>query len=163
MDFKTDILPFKDKIFRTALRITLCREEAEDITQDVLMRLWRQKSQLAFVNSLEAYAITMARNLSLDCLKKKASSTVNLDEGSVTNLFTENPYDKIYAQEGLRHIYSIMMLLPEKQRTCMALRDFEGKNYREIAEILGITEDQVKINIFRARKFVKQKVSEMPF
>ena len=47
--------------------------------------------------------------------------------------------------------------LPEKQRSCMQLRDFEGKAYKEIAEILGISEEQVKVNIFRARQTVKER------
>ncbi len=51
--------------------------------------------------------------------------------------------------------------LPEKQRSCMQLRDFEGKQYKEIAEILGISEEQVKVNIFRARQSVKQKYKEL--
>ena len=47
--------------------------------------------------------------------------------------------------------------LPEKQRSCMQLRDFEGKTYKEIAAVLGITEEQVKVNIFRARQTVKER------
>ena len=47
--------------------------------------------------------------------------------------------------------------LPEKQRSCMQLREFEGKSYKEIAQILGVTEEQVKINIFRARQQIKQQ------
>ena len=50
--------------------------------------------------------------------------------------------------------------LPEKQRSCMQLRDFEGKTYREIAAIMSISEEQVKVNIFRARQSVKQKFQE---
>ena len=51
--------------------------------------------------------------------------------------------------------------LPEKQRSCMQLRDFEGKPYKEIAEILNISEEQVKINIFRARQSVKEKFQKL--
>lgn len=50
--------------------------------------------------------------------------------------------------------------LPEKQRSCMQLRDFEGKPYKEIADVLGITEEQVKVNIFRARQNIKQRYQE---
>ena len=50
--------------------------------------------------------------------------------------------------------------LPEKQRSCMQLRDFEGKSYKEIAQVLDITEDQVKVNIFRARQTIKQRFNE---
>jgi len=50
-----------------------------------------------------------------------------------------------------------MDLLPEKQRTCMQLRDVEGKSYKEIAAVMDITEQQVKVNIFRARQSIKQE------
>ena len=51
--------------------------------------------------------------------------------------------------------------LPEKQRSCMQLRDFEGKPYKEIAQILQISEEQVKVNIFRARQTVRQRYQEL--
>jgi RNA polymerase sigma factor, sigma-70 family len=54
-------------------------------------------------------------------------------------------------------VRQIIDSLPEKQRSCMQLRDFEGKSYKEIAQVLDITEEQVKVNIFRARQMVKQK------
>ena len=48
-----------------------------------------------------------------------------------------------------------------KQRECIQLRDFEGKAYKEVAELLGITEEQVKVNIFRARQTIKQRFTEI--
>ena len=57
-------------------------------------------------------------------------------------------------------VKAIIDRLPEKQRTAMQLRDFEGKTYREIALIMGVSEDQVKINIFRARQTIKKEFIE---
>ena len=56
---------------------------------------------------------------------------------------------------------NIVNALPEKQRSCMQLRDFEGKTYKEIANIMDISEDQVKINLFRARQTVKQRYQDL--
>ena len=159
MDFKTDILPLKDCIFRTALQITMCREEAEDIVQETLIKLWNQRERLSEIHSLEAYAIILARNHALDLLKKHSSNNVAFEENTFRNLKSENPYDRIYAKESVKRIHRIMELLPEKQRTCMFLRDFEEKNYKEIAEIMSISEDQVKINSYRARQFVKKNMN----
>ena len=63
------------------------------------------------------------------------------------------------AQEQVETIRTMMQLLPEKQRSAMQLRDFEGYSYKEIAEMLAMTEDQVKVNIFRARQFIKTKLT----
>ena len=57
-------------------------------------------------------------------------------------------------------VRQLISQLPEKQRTCMQLRDIEGKSYKEIAAVLDITEQQVKVNIFRARQTIKQKYLE---
>lgn len=159
LSFRNDILPLKDKLFRLALRITMQREDAEDVVQETMIKLWSRRESLDTVGNLEAFAITICRNTALDHVKRAASSTVSLDEGMTIREGFVNPYDKIYAQESLRHVNSLMLQLPGKQRACMHLRDFEGKNYREIADIMQMTEDQVKVNIFRARKAIKSKMS----
>ena len=71
-----------------------------------------------------------------------------------------NPYNRIIDSDRLQLVKKLMDELPEKQRSCMQLRDFEGKTYREIAAIMSISEEQVKVNIFRARQSVKQKFQE---
>lgn len=160
MNFLNDILPLKDKLFRVALRITMQREEAEDIVQETMIKLWKQRDRLEEINSVEAFAITISRNMALDHQRAASSKNVSLDEQPNTPEGSVNPYDHIYAQEGLRNINRLMAQLPEKQRSCMQLRDFEGKTYHEIADIMGITEDQVKVNIFRARKFIKDNITQ---
>ena len=80
MDFKHDILPLKNIIFRTALRIILNREEAEDIVQDTLMKLWERRDELQKVENLEAFALTMARNLAIDRKEKMENQHVSFDD-----------------------------------------------------------------------------------
>ena len=80
MDFKHDILPLKNIIFRTALRIVLNREEAEDIVQDTLIKLWERRDELEKVENLEAFALTMARNLAIDRKEKMDNQHVSLEE-----------------------------------------------------------------------------------
>lgn len=63
-------------------------------------------------------------------------------------------------KDKLNIVKNIIDELPEKQRSCLQLRDIEGKSYKEIADILSITEDQVKVNIFRARQAVKQRFQQ---
>lgn len=174
MNFRTDILPLKDKLFRMALRITMQREEAEDVVQEVMIKLWNNRENWPNIENIESYAMTVCRNLSLDHLRKKNENTVSFDEADgnmriaggrsarpVAEPSGGNPYEHIFAKEQLRMVYELMQQLPEKQRTCMQLRDFEGKNYKEIASIMGITEDQVKINIYRARNFIKKSCTQV--
>lgn len=159
MNFKHDILPLKDKLFRLALRLTMQREEAEDVVQEVMIKLWNNRERWDEIENVESYAMTSCRNLALDHLRRNTAKIVPIEE--VAQPATTNPYDSIYAQEQLRNVHRLMSQLPEKQRTCMQLRDFEGKNYKEIAQIMQISEDQVKINIFRARNFIKKSCTQV--
>jgi RNA polymerase sigma-70 factor (ECF subfamily) len=70
---------------------------------------------------------------------------------------TEDPYDKLIGNERLRLVHRLINELPERQRLMVQLRDIEGKNYKEIATALGLTEDQVKVNLFRARQKIKEQ------
>ena len=79
LDFQHDILPLKNIIFRTALRIVLNREEAEDIVQDILVKMWEQRNELEKVNNLEVYALRAARNLAIDRMEKMDNRHVSLN------------------------------------------------------------------------------------
>ncbi len=160
MDFKHDILPLKNIIFRTALRIALNREEAEDIVQDTLMKLWERRNELEKVENLEAFALTMARNLAIDRKEKMDNQHVSFDdeEHDRPDEGTGNADNTLMRTETRSFIADTINTLPEKQRTILQLRDIEGKTYREIAEVLSISESDVKVTLFRARNELKEKI-----
>lgn len=161
ISFRNDILPMKDMLFRLALRITLSKEEAEDIVQDTLIKVWNQRERWNEIDSIEAFSTTICRNLSLDRIKRKGSDNASLDDiGSYEPAAQSNPYEKTQQRDRLELIRRLIDSLPEKQRSSMQLRDIEGKPYKEIAAILGISEDQVKVNIFRARQAIKQQFTK---
>lgn len=158
ISFRKDILPLKDKLFRLALRITFDRAEAEDVVQETLIRVWNKRDEWKLFDSIEAYCLTVARNLAIDRSEKKDAQTVELttaldqpsDESS-------DPYERMVSRERMSLIHRLINELPEKQRLIMQLRDIEGKSYKEIATVLRLTEEQVKVNLFRARQKVKQQ------
>ncbi len=162
ISFHNDVLPLKDVLYRLALRITLKHEEAEDVVQDTLMKVWNKRDDLDKVGSLEAYCLTICRNLSLDHLKRKDTHTESLEKTEVSPQ-DENlgPYEQMQQKDRVELVRRLVNGLPEKQRSCMQLRDFEGKTYKEIATILNISEDQVKVNIFRARQAIKLKYQQI--
>ena len=158
ISFRDDVLPLKNELFRLALRITLNRFEAEDIVQDTLIKVWNRRSDWNDIDSIEAFSLTICRNLSLDRIKKKENNNDSLEDvKGAEPLASSNPQDRMIQVDRVGLIKQIVDSLPEKQRSCMQLRDFEGKSYKEIATILDITEEQVKVNIFRARQAVKHK------
>ena len=152
------MLPLKNELFRLALHITLNRVEAEDIVRDTLIKVWDRRFEWESIDSIEAFSLTVCRNLSLDRLRKKENSNDSLEDVNIAEpVASSNPQDRMIQEDRVSLVRQIIDSLPEKQRSCMQLRDFEGKSYKEIAQVLGITEEQVKVNIFRARQMVKQK------
>ena len=152
ISFRNDVLPLKNQLFRLALRITLNNAESEDIVQDTLIKVWNRRDSWDEIESIEAFSLTICRNLALDRIKKQENRNDKLDEESTERPDdTSNPYEQMLQKDRIELIHKLVDSLPEKQRSCMQLRDFEGKSYKDIADVLGITEEQVKVNMFRAR------------
>ena len=161
IDIQRDILPLKNILYRLALRITLNSQEAEDVVQDVIIKMWKMGERLNDVENLESYALRLTRNLSIDRQRMKVNQVESFDELEDFNGGISNSIEsRLEQQERIDSIRDIMMQMPEKQRSVMQLRDFEGKSYKEIALALEISEDQVKVNIFRARQFVKSRIAK---
>lgn len=161
-DFRTDVLPLKNELYRLALRITLNPAEAEDVVQETMLKVWNNRERWAEIESIEAYCLTICRNLSLDKMKRADHQTDALDstQDAPDYSYSANPEEQAVQRDRVERVRKLMEILPEKQRTCMQLRDVEGKAYKDIAEVMGITEQQVKVNIFRARQIIKQKFLE---
>ena len=156
------MLPLKDMLYRLALRITQKHEEAQDIVQDTLIKVWNKRDDWESIDSIEAFSLTVCRNLALDRMKVKSSKNESLDNSHLdTPDLGSTPYERMQLKDRIELVKRMVDALPEKQRSCMQLRDFEGKSYKEISSILGISEDQVKVNIFRARQVIKQKYQQI--
>ena len=163
ISFRDDVLPLKDKLYRLALRITLNNAEAEDVVQETLIKVWNRRSQWEEIESIEAFALTVCRNLSLDKIKRMGNDHDSLDDsthGSPDSLSSSNPEEQTMARDQVALVRQLIDRLPEKQRSVIQLRDIEGKSYREIATIMCISEEQVKVNLYRARQTIKKKFSE---
>ena len=79
VSFRNDVLPLKNQLFRLALRITLNREEAEDIVQDTMIKVWDKRYEWSSIDSIEAYSLRVCRNISLDRLKKRDNQNDSLE------------------------------------------------------------------------------------
>lgn len=159
ISFQTNILPLKNELYRLALRITLNPAEAEDVVQETMMKVWNRRDEWERIESIEAFCLTICRNLSLDKLRHMDNQIQSLDAtiDPSDSRVASNPEEQTVQRDRVQLVRQLIDQLPEKQRSVMQLRDFEGKSYRDIATILQISEEQVKINIFRARKTIKER------
>jgi len=163
IDFRNDILPLKNILFRLALRITLNKEEAEDVVQETMMKMWNLREEWEKIDSIEAFSLKVCRNLAIDKTKRAARGNISLEEQqevsgeSPDHSYTASPEQQTITNDRIELVRKLVETLPEKQRSIIQLRDFEGKSYREIATVLGISEEQVKVYLHRARNTIKQK------
>jgi RNA polymerase sigma factor (sigma-70 family) len=155
--FQERILPMKDKLFRFAFRLLQNVQEAEDAIQDVMAGLWLRREEWGQWKNLEAYCMTATRNNCIDRIRRQRHRREQEKEiGSGGRV--QDPYEQIMNKELSYRIRQCMAALPENQQLVMHLREVEGFSYNEIAEVLNISLDQVKVNLFRGRHAIKKSI-----
>ena len=156
--FESRVLPVKNKLFRFAFRLLGSSEEAKDVVQEVFIRVWNGRDQIASIENMEAWCMRITRNLSLDKLRaRQRKATDSIEDNFDIQQDTHTPYEAAENNESMQRISQLIASLPEKQRQVMHLRDIEGYSYNEICEILELDMNQVKVNLFRARNAVREK------
>lgn len=154
-EFLEKVLPFKDKVFRLAKRLLISSDEAEDATQELYLKLWKNKSQLEQYNNVEAYAMTMTKNYCLDQLKSKRSTNLKLVHSNYEG--RESLQDRIEVNDEVEIMKNLMDELPEKQRMIVQLRDVENYEFHEIEEILQMEQTAIRVALSRGRKTLREK------
>lgn len=158
-DFTKIIDPIKDKLYRYSLRIVKDEMEAEDVVQEVIIKLWKKKEQFAEINNKEAWCMTLTRNLSIDKTRARKGQTDSIEDYHHVKDRSRDPYAETKSNDMMKHIMELMDELPENQKSVLHLRDIEGYSYKEISEITTLSVDQVKVNLYRARKAMRDKLT----
>lgn len=153
--FKSEVLPLKNKLFRFAHSILRDDDLSKDVVQETMIKVWEKRNDLGRIQSLEAWCMTMTRNFALDKLRSKHHKTLDLNEGLKQEYDERSPYQLVEMGNTMEVIDSIVSNLPLKQKETFQLRDIEGFTYQEISEITGYNINDVKVNIFRARKIIR--------
>lgn len=153
-EYNISVDQFSDNIFRFALKHLRNEMSAKDIVQDTFTKVWIKHADISF-EKVKSYLFTTAYHLIIDWVKKEKRNgdfeSISSDENSVL----QDHFD-------LKEIINKALLrLPEIQKTVVLLRDYEGYNYSEIAEITDLSESQVKVYIFRARKTLQSYLKDL--
>lgn len=158
-EFINLIEPFKDKVFRLAKRLLVSKEEAQDATQDILVKLWDKKNGLEQYKNVEALAMTMTKNYCLDQLKSKRASNLKIVHTNFTD--REAGLDrKIEDQDSWSWVEKTINDLPEQQRLIIQMRDIEQYDFEEISKMLDMNETAVRVALSRARKTIREKMTK---
>ncbi len=152
-------MPFKDKLYRLAKRLLVSNEEAEDATQEVLLKLWSKKNKIEGYKSVEAFAMTMTKNFCLDRLKSKQAGNLKLVHSNYTD-DTSSLQRQLEDKDSIDWMQRIMASLPEQQKLVLQLRDVEQYEYEEIEALLDMKPTAIRVALSRARKTVRDKLME---
>lgn len=156
--FKSIMMPLREKLLSVARNLLANEEDAEDTVQETYLRLWSIRSQLIHHPNMQGYAMQTLKNA---CIDKLRSSRNNLDIDKVTIGEYNNPYVQTEANDNIRIVKNIIETLPELQRKIIMMRDVEGYELEEIADITGSETTAVRVNLSRARKKVRDKFLEI--
>ncbi|MFY0604338.1 MAG: sigma-70 family RNA polymerase sigma factor [Flavobacteriaceae bacterium] len=156
-DFLKVVLPFKDKVFRLAKRLLVSTEEAEDATQELLFKLWRNNEKLSEYKNVEAFAMTMTKNYCYDRLKSKQANNLTLVHSNYKEKDTSLD-KKIEYQDSVNQVHELIENLPEQQKLIIQLRDVEQYDFDEICKMLDMKPTAVRVALSRARKTIREEL-----
>ncbi|HAN00112.1 MAG TPA: RNA polymerase subunit sigma-70 [Marinilabiliales bacterium] len=155
-EFKTKVFSLKDRLYRFSKRMLNDEVEAQDVVQDVLMKLWSQKEELYKCQSIEAFAMTMVKNRSLDKTRQKTNRFAKSE--ILKQQFETVDYGNTYEQKEMGMIVrEIIGQLDEPQKTIIHLRDIEEYEFDEIAPLVNMNVETIRVNLSRARKKVREE------
>ena len=160
-EFKLLVMPYSSRLYRMAFRLISSREEAEDIVQEVYVKLWGMRNQLNSYNSIEALAVRITRNLCLDTLRRrKVNQNAMKAEQMKEEMHSVSPAEQLEKKEEAEMIHTLIAALPEPQRSLVHLRHLEGKEYEEISEMVNMNVNAIRVSISRARKQMREMIEK---
>ncbi|WP_027418392.1 RNA polymerase sigma factor [Crocinitomix catalasitica] len=154
-EYNIIVTDFSSRLFGYALKYLKNTEDANDIVQDVFEKLWKNRKKVE-VEKAKAWLFTCAHNGMLNMIKKNSRISYRENNTSEPN---ENCHTASFEMKEL--IDKSLGLLPPLQKSILLLRDLEGYNYKEIGEILNLSEAQVKVYLFRARNKIKKQLKDL--
>ena len=157
-EFLNIVMPFKDKVFRLAKRLLVSTEEAEDATQEVLLKLWNSKEKMDELKNVEAFSMTMTKNFCFDKLKSKQAQNLKIVHNNYEDANT-SLQKQVEANDNVNWVARIIEGLPEQQKLVIQLRDIEEYEFDEIAKMLDMNNTAVRVALSRARKTIREKLT----
>ena len=146
---------FSGRLYGFSLKYLQNTEDASDIVQDVFEKLWKNRKKVE-PDKVKPWLFTCAHNAMINFVKKKSRMTYMDD---MTSPETSESHSRTYEMKEV--IEKVLAQLPPVQKSIILLRDLEGYNYKEIGDILELSEAQVKVYLFRARNKIKKQLKDL--
>lgn len=158
-EFRRIWLPLSDSFYRVAYYLLESEADARDAVQDLYVKLWNSKDSLDGILKPQAYGTSILRNLCLDRLRhRKVAMADSLDEQIQVQSQDSPPDRKLVEKDTLKKLRDLIEKLPEKQRTVLKLRVFEDMDYDKIAELMQLSEVNLRVLLSTARKTLRSSL-----
>jgi RNA polymerase sigma-70 factor (ECF subfamily) len=158
---------YQRRVYSFARYLLSSREEAEDVTQEVLLRLWRHHDGVD-EERLGAWLLRVTRNACYDLLRKRRSEsaagiTPGFDEEDAREVASAEPDPQAQAETSdfRRRLLEALADLEEPYKSVVLLREVHGLPHREIGEALGIPEGTVRVHLHRGRRKLRDRLKEV--
>ena len=154
----------KDRIYTQAYYFLGSHDEAEDVTQEVLLKIWERLDDLPRTHTT-AWIMKVTRNLCIDYVRQRQRTARLFDgedgeDGSAeTWIAVSNPEVEAERNEMQHHIEREIQTLPEPLRSVVILREIQGLTYEEVARAMSIPLNSVKVYLYRGRRILREKLS----
>ncbi len=155
--FKQLLLPLYPRLQHVALRMLGNVEDAEDMVQEVYMKLWNKREELPDVQNMEAYCVALTKNMCIDRLRLAEVDRVDVDDFPLSLAAADDIAGQLERQDAVEQVKLIIETLPEKQQQVITLRDIRECTFEEIEEQTGLTAVNVRALLSRARKTIRER------
>ena len=151
---------YSHKLFSFVFKILKNEAEADDIVQEVFVKIWESRHKLGDYKLLNAYIFTIAYNNSIDLIRKRINNTKYLEhlKNSAGTNVTPNIISQIEFNDLNIQVEKLIANLPERQKQVYLLHREEGLTYPEIAEKLGISKNTVENHMVKALKYLRENM-----
>ncbi len=156
--FEVLIERYKKAVYNTAYRMMGNREEAEDVSQEAFIRMYKSLSKYNPEYKFITWALKVTTNLCLDALRKRKGETVPIDEGFDIKDGKDTPEEEYIRKENQKLVQDAIMKLPGKYREFLILFHHRNLSYQEIMDITGESLTIVKNRLYRARQMLKEEL-----
>lgn len=154
-EYNIAVKEYANRLYGYALKYLRNEADASDIVQDVFEKLWKNRKKVE-VNKCKSWLFTCAHNAMVNFVKK--NNRIYYVDDYKTN---DNGVSESNQYDNREIIEKSLALLPPVQKSVLLLRDLEGYNYKEIGDILNLSEAQVKVYLFRARNKIKKQLKDL--
>jgi len=148
-EYNNSVEKYADSVYRFIVGHINDKDRANDIVQDAYEKLWRNVVEIEFM-VVKSWLFSTAYNVMIDMLRREKRISRMEPEHDIMHNSQYSDLNEI--------LHKVLNRLPEQQKTVVLLRDYEGYNYKEISKITGLSEAQVKINIYRGRVALKSYI-----